>query len=187
LQRIAKKFEEVQLSGLETIEPYCLAPWRAGIQASIQDREEAVKWANETKERVLYVDASYRKGNIGAGIYFGLGNGQHKIDDRQSLKIGLSEGVTANHTELIAMHRAMAHIECVWNNLEGFNTEARKLALPTVIANDNISVIHALSRPARQSGQNLLRSTCEIAEPLKNQGGPVVRLQWVPGKIKSAR
>jgi hypothetical protein len=184
LQRIAKKFEEVQLSGLETIEPYCLAPWRAGIQASIQDREEAVKWANETKERVLYVDASYRKGNIGAGIYFGLGNGQHKIDDRQSLKIGLSEGVTANHTELIAMHRAMAHIECVWNNLEGFNTEARKLALPTVIANDNISVIHALSRPARQSGQNLLRSTCEIAEPLKNQGGPVVRLQWVPGKSK---
>ena len=184
LQRIAKKFEAVQLSDLETIEPYCLAPWQAGFQASIQTREEAVEWANKTHERVLYVDASYRKGNIGAGIYFGIGDGRHRIDDRQSLKIGLSEGVTANHAELIAMHRAMAHIECIWSTLEGFNTEARKLALPTVIANDNISVIHALSRPARQSGQSLLRKTCEIADRLKNQGGPVVRLQWVPGKSR---
>jgi Reverse transcriptase (RNA-dependent DNA polymerase)/Endonuclease-reverse transcriptase len=182
LQRIAKKFEKVQLSDLETIEPYCLAPWRAGFHVTVQDKEEAVKWANETSERVLYVDASYRKGNIGTGIYFGLGNCQHRIDDRQSLRIGHSEQVTANHTELVAIYQAMAHIEQVWDALEDFEPETRKTALPTVIANDNISAIWALSRPARQSGQSFIRKTCELANRLENRGGPEIRLQWVSGK-----
>jgi hypothetical protein len=70
----------------------------------------------------------------------------------------------------------MTHIEHVWDTLEGFDLEVRKLALPIVIANGNISVIYSLSRPAMQSGQSLLRRTCEIAERLKNEGGPAVRL-----------
>jgi hypothetical protein len=39
----------------------------------------------------------------------------------------------------------MTHIEQVRDTLEGFHPDAKE-ALPTVIASDNISVLHALSR-----------------------------------------
>ena len=184
LQHIARRFEKIDLSDLETIEPYCKAPWHPSFHAVIQEREDAVTWANTTEERVLFVDASYREGNIGVGIYFRLRHQRHGIEDKQSLRIGHNEHITANHAELIAIHNAMAHAECIWNHLESFPREVRRLALPTVIASDSTTALYALTRPARQSGQSVIRRTGEIAQRLRQRGGPAIRLQWVPARSK---
>jgi hypothetical protein len=82
----------------------------------------------------------------------------------------------------MAIHHAMAHIECIWNSLGSFRPDMRKLALPTVIASDNTSALRALAQPARQSGQSIIRRTCEIARKLRDRGGPAIRLQWVPAR-----
>jgi len=170
----------VDLKDLETIEPCCITPWHAGFEVTIPDRDKAVKWAEITRERVLFVDASYRRGNIGVSIYFGLKRGRHKIEDKQSLKIGHSNQVTANHAELIAIHQAISHVEQIWNKVEGFPPEVKGTALPTIIASDNTTALLTLSRPARQSGQSIIRKTCETAKRLQDLGGPTLRLQWVP-------
>jgi hypothetical protein len=117
-----------------------------------------------------------------SGFYFSLKRGRHKIDDRQSMKIGQNERVTANHTELITICQALTHMEQIWNALSEYRPEEKKMALPAIIASDNITALRALSQPARQSGKSIVRRACEIGKRLKDQGGPVIYLQWVPGR-----
>lgn len=184
LQRIARKFERIDLSHLESIEPHCKPPWHKGFSATRQDREKAISWANTTKDRVLYVDASYRKGNIGIGMYFNLQSAQQGIEDKQCRKIGHTDLITANHAELIAVQQAMEHIKTVWDTFSRFLIDLRRLALPTVIASDSVTALRALSQPSRQSGQSIIRQTCDNARRLEQQGGPEIRLQWVPARSR---
>jgi len=47
-----------------------MAPWEYRLKATISERDEAAEWARTTTEGVVYVDASFRKANIGVGLYF---------------------------------------------------------------------------------------------------------------------
>ena len=59
LQRTASQLESVKLTELEKIDLFCLPPWQQGIEAHILSREEAQKWAEESDELKVFVDASY--------------------------------------------------------------------------------------------------------------------------------
>ena len=44
LQNIAERFQTIQLHKLETIKPFCLAPWQQVVETCIPERKEAEQW-----------------------------------------------------------------------------------------------------------------------------------------------
>ena len=69
MKRIATKFSIEDTAESETIHPYCLAPWDARLRTTSPERDKAIEGARTTTEGIVYVDASFRKVNIGVGLY----------------------------------------------------------------------------------------------------------------------
>lgn len=100
----------MDFSELETIEPYCKAPWNLSFETTLQRREEAVEWANVVNEGILSGDTSCWKGNISLRIYSSHRRDRDRLEDKQCLRIGRNDQITVYHAELIAFLHATARI-----------------------------------------------------------------------------
>src|SRR5438270_3787211 len=71
IQCTAHKFEKLDLTGIETIEPFCISSWQPGIRGVIENSEVAAKHASHQSERELYffTDGSCRNGLVGVGVH----------------------------------------------------------------------------------------------------------------------
>lgn len=182
LQRIAEKFKDVDLTALEIIEPFCLEPWNAGIQATIQGREDATRWALSPDDLKIFVDASYRNGNVGIGLYHCARKDHPRVDHSREIKIGNSTDVTATYAELMAIRSAVALVGDIWSTETITQMGQTAASLTYHVASDSKAAIKATSRPHRQSGQTIIREICRTACAIKKRGGPAIRLHWVPAR-----
>jgi ribonuclease HI len=162
---------------LETIEPFGLAPWGRSIEAQILQREEALKWAEDHRGLRIFVDASYRKGNAGIGIYYTAGRTEQYS---KSIEIGHCEGLTPTHVEIMAIRKAVDLIWEIWNPGRFNGREEIVNRLTYVILSDSQTAIKAVARPSRGSGQTIARAAYDAATEMRNRRGPAIRLQWVP-------
>ena len=110
LQLTAKALQEIDLTQIEKINPFCIAPWTPRVTVSIESHEEAIKLANQPRqpfERALFVDSSVRNSVVGVGIasshtIYGVPHSIMNI----SKTIGRSDVLNAYYSELSAILEA---------------------------------------------------------------------------------
>jgi len=178
---MAEQLDAVDLKEMEKIDPFCIPPWQQGLKAQILDREEAQKWAEDSNELMVFVDASYRGNNAGVGIYHSVRRSYDSLaEHRETIRIGQNAGYTPNHVELIAIQAALELISAIWtpDTISIMGDRAKNLTY--VIVSDSQAAIRAASKPSRQSGQAVTRLMVNTAREIRSRGGPHVRLQWVP-------
>lgn len=178
LQRVAQRLVKLDLSEMETIEPFCIPPWQNKIAVSIPKRNEAKKWAEESREVKMFVDASYRQGNAGVGLYHSVGNNSQTV--KRSIKIGHCEGLTATHVELLAIEKAITLILTTWSQPRMAQFQEHAKHLTYVIASDSQAAIQQIGNPKNQSGQATVRKIYQLKRNLENRLLPNVRMQWIP-------
>ncbi|KAK7177893.1 hypothetical protein PSPO01_16055 [Paraphaeosphaeria sporulosa] len=130
LQRIAMQLESVDLTEMERIDPFCIPPWQQGIEAQILEGEEAQKWAEDSDELKVFVDASYRGHNAGVGVYHSVRRSDNSVvEHREAVKIGKNAGYTSTHVELTAIQAALELISAIWSpdTIARFGNKARDL------------------------------------------------------------
>lgn len=185
LQHIAQRLQAIELDKLETIEPFCLAPWQEPIEACIPDREEAQKWVGAPHEVKMFTDASYRNDNAGVGLYCPIENkGSVTMKDKWVIALGQSEGLTATYVEIIAIQQALLRISDLWGTRTIRRLGGAASILTYVVLSDSQAAIRVVSKPGRQSGQSKAREINRLAREIRDRGGPQIRLQWVPGHSK---
>ncbi len=180
LQHMATKFGTDDTAELETIQPYCITPWEHRLKATIVVRDKAEEWASTLTEGVVYLDASFGSSNIGVGLYLRVQKNGRTVEDQLSLKVGNNERESAYYAELIAMHEVLLYIEHIWGQLHRIPPEERWLVVPSVITSDITPALQVISKPRNQSGQSIIAEIYSVAQRLKKQDGPVIRLQWIP-------
>lgn len=181
LQRIAMQLESVDLTEMERIYPFCIPLWQQGIEAQILEGEEAQKWAEDSDELKVFVDASYRGHNAGVGVYHSVRRSDNSVvEHREVVKIGKNAGYTSTHVELTAIQAALELISAIWSpdTIARFGNKARDLTY--VIVSDSQSAIRTVSRPSLQSGQAVIRLIVNTTMEIKRREGLHIRLQWVP-------
>jgi ribonuclease HI len=166
------KFKATALDDLETIYPYCIPPWQPRLEATVLDREDATEWA-KSAIGVVFTDASYRKGNIGLGVYIRTLRETAVRDAVMSKAIGRSTQISAYYAELLAIDHAAEMIETM-------TTSLRNIFTPSIIVSDSTSANAAISQPRCQSGQSIIRSIYDRAKRIAERGGPTLPLRWVP-------
>lgn len=176
LQRIAAGMETCDLSDMEKIEAFCRPPWQKSVPISIPNKEEAKKWAETSPELKIFVDASYRKGKVGIGMFHPTGNNQEGF--RISRKIGHCEGLTATYGETLAIEQAIDFI-CESGYIQN---RPRNVTESTtyVVVSDSQTAIQQIGNPRNQSGQAIVRRIYLKLHNLELKQGLTVRLQWVP-------
>ncbi|KAF9729205.1 hypothetical protein PMIN01_12895 [Paraphaeosphaeria minitans] len=130
LQRIAMQLDSVDLTEMERIDPFCIPPWQQGIEAQILEGEEAQKWAEDSDELKVFVDASYRGHNAGVGVYHSARRSDNSVvEHREAVKIGKNAGYTSTHVELTAIQAALELISAIWSpdTIARFGNKARDL------------------------------------------------------------
>ena len=170
LQVHAQRFQTIDVSHMEEIQPYCIPPWHEGASVEISEREEAIERATaswrDTRIAPVFTDASGRNDLLGTAV----------ISPRysHSRTIGTSHNLSVYFAELFAMYQAVKDIE----------HEARQYTfLPPnrfVIFSDNQAALNSLAKPRQQSGQFIIALTLEGIRNLKAQGGPSIIFRWVP-------
>jgi ribonuclease HI len=178
LQRIASRLETIDLSELEIIEPFCIPPWQEKINVTISSREEALKWAEESKEIKVFVDASYRKGRAGIGLFHAPNTTVQP--HQESIQVGYCEGYTATHIETLAIERAIKFVSQLWypRIIELLSQDIPKMTY--VIVSDSQAAIRQIANPRHQSGQAIVRNIYKLKKDMRERGAPEVRLQWIP-------
>ncbi len=69
LCEMAQSMVEIPVKQLPTSEPFCIASWQRTLEVSMHARDADKAWVHEDKAICIFVAASYKKGNIGLGIY----------------------------------------------------------------------------------------------------------------------
>jgi ribonuclease HI len=177
LQRIATRLETLDLSDMEKVEAFCLPPWQKRIPVTIPDREEAKNWANTSPEPMIFVDASYRKGKTGIGMFHPTDN-NHQEGFRFSKQIGQCEGLTATYGETLAIKQAIEFVNDSWHIPSRVGNATENTTY--VVVSDSQTAIRQIGNPRNQTGQAIVRKIYLKLHELESKQGPNVRLQWVP-------
>jgi ribonuclease HI len=182
LQRMAERLKTIDLSDLEKIESFCIPPWQQKISATVLSREDALTWTEAPTETRIFVDASYRQGNAGAGIFVPTDNNTTGTQD--SYRIGHCEGWTATHVETMAIERAFMGIAHTWPPQAVEQHEASIRSLTYVIVSDSQTAIRHIANPQRQSGQKVVQNIYNMMKDILDRGFPKIRMQWAPAHAK---
>ena len=174
LQKIALKFQKLDLSETEQIHPYAKAPWIPSVKVVISSaKPEAIRAAQEYKGEAGYTDASGRNDLIGIGVYW-----QHIYAPSISLTMSSMQRLNVYSGELAAIDASIFQLLQL----------ARKQALPpnTTIFSDSLSALQALQNPGQQSGQSVLRSITYRVHEIETMlnGSYRIQIQWCPGHSK---
>ena len=164
LQLTAMALRELDVSNIERISPFCIAPWFPRAVVLIEDRDKAIKTANrplQPYERAIFVDGSARNGMLGIGIASShiIKGVSHRVVDI-SKTIGRSEALNTYYSELTAILEAAKQI-------------ANNVAPPPVhfvrevsIYSNSQAALKALENPKQQSRQSLIYETLKYIHNL---------------------
>ena len=168
LQTHAQRFQAVDLSRIEEIQPYCIPPWRAGANVKISTREEATEGAiastTNAKTQTVFTDASSRNGLVGVAVATCAFAYNQTIGSQQDLNVYFAE--------LFAIYQAVKSIERYARDQDMRASE------PFVICSDSQAALKSLAKPKQQSGQFIIRSILETIDKL--EGAASITFQWVP-------
>jgi ribonuclease HI len=174
---------ELDLSGMEKVQAFCLPPWQKRVPISIPDREVAKRWAESSPELKIFVDASYRKGKAGIGLFHSPYNNYSEAGFRISKRIGHCEGLTATYVETLAIKEAIEFVKQRWpqSTIAQFSDLAKSLTY--VVVSDSQAAIQQIGNPRNRSGQETVQDIYRTMHNLEVNQGPSVRLQWVPAHV----
>jgi ribonuclease HI len=126
--------------------------------------------------RVIYSDASGRKGLLGAAAV--VLNGDQALADSRQVSIGPMANWSVHAAELIGIFYAISLV------LKTVRLRPTAATTPvhetTTILCDNASALQAIRNPRNKSGQRIIYAILQAAAELKARGIPL-RLQWIPG------
>ena len=155
----------MDLSQLEKIKPFCIAPWSKGANISITSKEEALRKAQEAARQPLrgrdisiFTNGSIQ--NSISGIGAALGDGQPLFHQT----IGKAR---PNYlTELEAICHMVKFVERA-------SKQARHTKHELFIFSSSQSTLKALAKPRQQTGQRLLKETIDAVRSLERRGHQV--------------
>ena len=174
LQKIALKFQKLDLSNLEQIYPYTKAPWIPSVKVVIPtSRAEAIQAAQGFKGPAGYTDASGRNNLIGIGVHW------HQINvPPVSLTISSTQRLNVHSGKLAAIDAGVSQL------LQLANIHA--LPPEITIFTDSLGALQALQKPGQQSGQSVLRNITYNTHKIETLLSKTykIQLQWCPGHSK---
>ena len=167
-QLLATDFASTPLNRVETIAPFCIAPWKPKPQVQILDREQAIAFATHSGQATqcssYYTDASARNGRVAVAF----------------------ASRTASYAECIG---SADHINEYIGELEAIRLALHEVALsppeavsnraPIYIFSDSQSALKAIANPFRQSGQCVLRHILHLIAVI-SLCGRMISFHWVP-------
>jgi len=183
LMEIARRMAEIPAKQLPKLQPFCIAPWENTLEASLQASEVDRAWTPREKRLYIYSATSYKKGNIGVGIYHEVAARSGQIHRcRRSLKIGNKAQVTPAEIGLRAIDAAVEFVDGSYPPLMIENIGPKVRSMEYTIVSSNRAAVQAIEHTRRAPHQALLRTISLNAEALRARGGPRIKIQWVPKK-----
>jgi ribonuclease HI len=179
LQRIAWAHQDVQMDGMEIIQPFAVTPWEERIQTMIQpERERAVETANATEGMLASTSSSERNGKIGMGgvTWNTLLGRSIGVPYGYSVTLGARTEQNPYTAELAAIAKAMADIvETMRGRPHLF--QGRQIT----VFSSNQTALLSVSQPKQLSGQTSIRQIYDATRSLRERGNQVLMV-WVPRK-----
>jgi hypothetical protein len=182
LMEMALNMAEIHTRQLPVSDPFCIAPWRAMPKVSVHAREADNAWAPQEKTMYIYAAASYRKGNIGVGIYHEVTpkSGQ-TYQCRRSLEIGNKAQAPPADVGLHAIDAAVNFVRDSFPPQLVAALGPRARAMEYTIVSTNKAAVQAIEHTRRaRPYQATLRNIAEKSNALRAGGGPRIKIQWVP-------
>jgi len=182
LMEIARNMAEIHTTQLPAIDPFCIAPWQATPEVSLHARDVDIAWAPQEKTLYVYAAASYRKDNIGVGLYHEVTpkSGQ-AYQCRRSLEVGSkAQALPAE----IGLHAINAAVDFVYSSFPPQLVAAlgpRVQAMQYTIVSTNKAAVQAIKNMRRaRPYQAILRNIAEKSNALRARSGPRIKIQWAP-------
>ena len=178
LQRIAEKFQSIDLSLVEKIGAYSKAPWEEPPLVVILPRKQAILLAQQMQEPSAFTDASERNNLLGIECHWNT-TGFASI----SRTVAKGPDLSSYLGELLAIEAALAQL------LHSVNYGA--IGPNVTVFSDSQGALRALANTGRQSGQFLIRSVCQQTRLINASGRTSVSFQWsrshakIPGNEKA--
>jgi ribonuclease HI len=165
LHHMADEFRETNLDNLERIRPFCIPPWMAGANVTVQGKDRAIVTAEARTHGTLkiFTDASTRNGLSGIGAAF--------ADGKPLFKKLVGRATNNHRAELIAVAKAVATVQ--------YLNKRRSRVQMVHIYTDCQSVLDVLARPRQQSNQALVDEILEGIRVMESHGRRLA-FHWVP-------
>ena len=181
LCQMARSMVEFPAKQLPRSGPFCIAPWQKTLEVSVHMGDADNRWAPAEKAIYIFAAASYKKGNIGLGVYHEATakNGQ-TYRCRRSLKIGNKTQVLPAEMGLRAIEAAVVFIYNAYTPSMIRFLGPRIQVLEYTIISTNKAAVQAVQNTRRSPHQTLLKSITEKTNAVRTRGGPRIRVQWAP-------
>ncbi|KAJ6436766.1 Chromo domain protein [Purpureocillium lavendulum] len=166
---LATALNDIPVDELETISPFCLAPWAERVRTITDDDHTATGIDADTGPALrVAVSSSARNGLVGSGAVIEVPseNGQGSGRERHSFTLGPRAEQNPFSGELAAIAQAL---RCL--------PEIRNRSVEVLTSNK--AAVLTLRNPRQQSGQQYVDSIHETIGALRDQGNAVT-VTWVP-------
>jgi ribonuclease HI len=171
LQLHAQHYRSTDVSRVETIESYSVAPWTDRLTVDItEDREHAIEQAQsamlDVHVEAFFTDGSARNNRVGIGV-------AHRTFAFHQT-IGIQDDLNVYFAELFAIYQAVINIHRHMHSCP----EVRRKTM--VLFTDSQAALKSLASPRQQSGQFILRSILDEVQALGRIQGTKIEFRWVP-------
>jgi hypothetical protein len=178
---MAERMIESPAKHLPKSKPFCVAPWQRTLEARMHERDANNTWTPEPDALYIFTAASYKKGNIGLGIYHEVTTKRGQTYQCQrSLKISYKNQAPPAEIGLRAIDAA---IDVVCNAYAPGMVNALGAITQTMeytIISTNRAAVQAIANTRRAPHQTILRSITLKTEDIRERGGAQIKVQWVP-------
>ena len=171
LQQHARFCQHVDVSCIEKIHPYVMAPWAPQVHVHVEeDRTTAMADAQKAildpQTETWWTDGSSRNNLVGIGVLH-VGFSSHQT-------IGTQQHLNVYFAELFAIYQAVLTIR----PYRIAQPEARNRRIH--LYSDSQAALKAVAHPRQQSGQFILHRILGEIEEIRHHTGVEVELRWVP-------
>jgi len=133
MQKMAAKFNTIDAWKVATIDPVAIAPWKAPMQTSIKDKEDAINAEKHNTGLLdVYTDASVRNGRAGIGVF-----------------ITPNTRVSQTRAQANAITTVMAELAAIWKAIHTVKTGAWNPGIPIRISTDSKAAVRNIAWPQR--------------------------------------
>jgi ribonuclease HI len=171
LQMHAQHYRSTDVSRVETIEAYGIAPWAEKVPVHItEDHEQAIEQAQsamlDARVEAFFTDGSARNNRVGIGV-------AHRTFTFHQT-IGSEDDLNVYFAELFAIYQAVINI----HRLIHARPEVRRKTM--ILFTDSQAALKSLAGPRQQSGQFILRGILDEVQALRRVQGTQTEFRWVP-------
>ena len=176
MQRTVKMAHVTEAERIESVDAFCLSPWKPRAKVAILPRDQAEVLPSRARpDRTIFARASNRNGRVGIGVAYVSPEAHSTV----SKTLGSSVSLNVHHGELAALYEACQLIDNRWPDLD---TDPRT---PVWIFSSSRTALQVVAKPGQQAGQWMLRKIYELLDCFAESWRPRVVFRWLPdhGKI----